>query len=75
MSGTALSFVNDDGHLCAQCVGIGVAEVAQQAICQLELNMSPLTADGHLRRQPHRLVAARCTCCVAVLQLCQPSSE
>lgn len=55
-----------------QCASIDIADVAQQTIFQLQLNTSFI---GPLSDQTRRLLAVRCTCCVAVLQLCQSHNK
>lgn len=57
-----------------QCAIINVTDIAQQTIHQLQLNQQP-TAASDSPDDTTRLLAVRCTCCVAVLQLLPPRQQ
>ena len=61
-------------HIPLQCAVIRVTDIAQQTIHQLQLNQQPSAASDN-GDDATRMLAVRCTCCVAVLRLLPPRHQ
>lgn len=57
-----------------QCATINITDISQQTIHQLQLSHQPAAASD-IEVDTTRLLAVRCTCCVAVLRLLPPGQQ